>query len=126
MEEEGPECRTLSLMHVLGKRWTIPVVEAIPAGRNGTSFNAIQQELGTITSKTLSKKLRELSSAGVIGRKEYRDNGASRISYSFTKKGTAVRKFIRNVKELGICLYGVEAGCVNRKCSTCPLSKPNH
>lgn len=124
MERMTYACPTLSMIHILGKKWTIPIIELLYPPRNKVSFNSMQTMLGlNITARNLSRSLKELSDTGMIKRDERKENGVLHTEYSLTDKGIALKEFIRRAKELGICIYGIDASCLNRRCSDCALMK---
>ncbi len=112
-------CPTLSLVHIMGKHWTIPVMEEFRSRLEEVQFNVLQSELDEITPKNLSQSLKELCAAGLLKKAEERNNGAVHTSYSLTAKGVAFQKLIKSAKELGVCIYGVDPACVNRRCIDC-------
>lgn len=123
MAKMGEVCPTLSLVHIMGKRWTIPIMETFESKFDEVQFNALQSELVDVTPKNLSKSLKELCLAELLKKSETSVGGARHTSYTLTKKGMAFQKFIKNGKELGICIYGIDPSCANRKCIDCYASK---
>jgi DNA-binding HxlR family transcriptional regulator len=123
MEKMEEVCPTLSLVHIMGKRWTIPIMEAFESPIEEVQFGELESELVDITPKNLSKSLKELCMAELLKKSEVVDKGAVHTSYALTKKGVAFQKFIRNAKELGICIYGMDSGCADRKCIDCYAAK---
>ena len=120
----GSACPTLSLLHMVGKRWTIPIIEALDSNRvGGAQFNMLQAEIGGITPRNLSSALKELAAEGLVAKAEYRQKGGGMVNteYFLTTRGRKFRKFILEAKELGISLYGVTSGCTTRKCTECSL-----
>ncbi|MGD0729079.1 MAG: helix-turn-helix domain-containing protein [Candidatus Micrarchaeaceae archaeon] len=119
MDNKQDYCPTLSMMHVLGKKWTIPIIEIFDSTKKHIKFNAMQAILGGISPKNLSRSLKELSDAELIEKHEKKENGILHTEYYLTAKGLMLKKFILDAKKLGICIYGVDSSCVNRKCSVC-------
>jgi DNA-binding HxlR family transcriptional regulator len=116
-------CPTLSLVHIMGKRWTIPIMEAFESELDEVQFNELETELADITPKNLSGSLKELCAAGLLEKREVHERRMAHTSYTLTKKGTAFQKFIHHAKELGICIYGMDPSCANRKCIDCYAAK---
>ena len=112
------KCDTLSLFHVLGKKWTVDVIEILNHNKE-LSFNAILRMLRGATPRALSNILSDLSAAQVVKKTEPKKSGAMRASYVLTSKGKLFEKFIRSGKQLGVDLYSIDAGCVDRECSNC-------
>lgn len=126
MGRNNTECPTLYLLHILGKRWTVPILENFSSTRIGIQFNDIQISLNGITSKALSESLKELSEADILTKKETTREEFPHTEYFLTEKGVQLQRFIQGAKELGICIYGIDSSCTSRKCSECELmqSKP--
>lgn len=123
MAKRSTSCPTLSLLHVLGKKWTIPIVELLYPSNKALQFNAMQHLLVDITPKNLSRGLKELTSAKIVRRVELKNNGLRYTEYSLTENGRKVEDLVRAAKELGICMYDMNSYCVNRQCHLCPLLK---
>ncbi len=107
-----PEPRRLPqaspLVHLLGKKWTIPVIEVLYSSRGSIQFNSIIEAVGGITPKNLSACLKELITAGFVERSEVTSiyyNGLIGTQYSLTKKGAAIHKFIMETRVVGASLY---------------------
>lgn len=114
-------CPTLSLLHLMGKKWTMPVVELLcPSNKPRTlQFNQMQQLLVSITPKNLSRSLKELLAADIVKKTETKTNGMLSVGYSLTEQGLVFREFIRNSKTLGVSLYSLNPYCPNRQCNLC-------
>ncbi len=115
MESRGTSCNTLTLMHIMGEKWTLPVLELFLSARHSEiHFNSLQARLGAITSRELSKILADMQNAGIITKSEY-------SGYVLTTNGVLLQNFIRSAKELGICLYGNNQSCNTKMCADCEL-----
>jgi DNA-binding HxlR family transcriptional regulator len=123
MAKKSTSCPTLSLMHVLGKKWSIPIVELLFPATAPLQFNEMQHLLVDITPKNLSRSLKELAEARIVSRVEIKDNGVRYTEYSLTDQGKDVEQLVRAAKQLGICMYNTNEYCVNRQCHLCPLLK---
>ena len=123
MAKKRDGCPTLFLLHIVGKRWTIPLVEILYSSRGSMQFNSIQVLLGDVSPKNLSVSLRELTDAQIIKRRESKRGGVLHTGYSLTKKGIALEGFIRNAKGLGVCIYDMDPNCINRQCNLCASLK---
>lgn len=116
-------CPTLSLLHILGKRWTIPIIETLYASKGTMQFNAMQSILYGITPKNLSRSLTELVGAEMIEKMVSRNGNTYNTRYVLTQKGAAFERLVQSSKELGVCLYNLDASCVNRQCNDCQLAR---
>ncbi len=121
MKAETESCATLNLLHILGKRWSIPVVESISGAGGSTSFNEILLSLKEITPRGLSAILRDFSNAGIVKKSEYKKNGVTHIKYTLTKNGLGLEKIIKDLKSFGTKAYGTSPLCTERKCAECYL-----
>lgn len=68
----------------LGKRWTLLVVAALGAGAR--RFTQIQVELGGVSSRTLSERLKALDELQLVTRTEY-PAVPLHVEYRLTKRG---------------------------------------
>ena len=118
-EPKVGQCPTLSLMHIMGKSWTIPIMEAFEYPAQEVQFSDLEGQLPGITAKNLSKSLKELCSAQLIAKTTKAEGKAIYTRYSITKKGLSFQKFITEGKKLGICIYGIDPSCAKRKCTQC-------
>lgn len=119
-------CPTLSLLHLLGKKWTIPIVELLcPSNKARVlQFSQMQQLLVNVTPKNLSRSLKELLEASIVKKSEINAEGVLYTGYSLTEQGLAFREFIRSSKTLGVSLYNLNPYCPNRQCNLCqPFNK---
>lgn len=123
MVRKAASCPTLSLLHVLGKKWTVPILELLYPSVNPLQFNEMQHMLVDITPKNLSRSLKELSDAKIVRRTEARNNNIRCTEYSLTEEGKSVEQLVKAAKQLGICMYNVNEYCMNRQCHLCPLLK---
>ncbi len=114
-------CPTLSLIHIMGMKWTVPIVELLYPSNSARTlqFNQMQQLLVNITPKNLSRDLKELSNAKIVKKTETRTNGMLSVGYSLTEQGIAFREFIKSSKILGVSIYGLNPYCPNRQCNLC-------
>ncbi len=123
MAKKSTSCPTLSLIHVLGKKWTVPIVELLLPSANPLQFNEMQHLLVDITPKNLSRSLKELADAKIVRRVEIRNKGVRYTEYSLTSQGKDVENLVKAAKQLGICIYNTNDYCVNRQCHLCPMLK---
>ena len=113
------DCPVIVVAHVLGKKWSIPVIEEISLSKGDAQFNTLKRSLKGITARNLSESLSTLREEGIIKRRSVMVNNVGYARYNLTKKGTSVKKVIDGLKELGIAWYGINPNCKNIKCSSC-------
>jgi len=123
MTKKSTSCPTLSLLHVLGKKWSIPIVELLFPADEALQFNEMQHLLVDITPKNLSRSLKELSEAKIVKRVEVKNSGVRYTEYALTDQGKDVEQLIKAAKHLGICMYSTNEYCINRQCHLCPMLK---
>jgi DNA-binding HxlR family transcriptional regulator len=123
MAKKPTACPTLTFLHVLGKKWTVPILELLYPADGPLQFNEMQHLLVDITPKNLSKSLKELSNAKIIRRAEVRNNGARFTEYSLTEAGKSAEQLVKAAKQFGICTYNMNEYCMNRQCHLCSLLK---
>jgi DNA-binding HxlR family transcriptional regulator len=119
-----PACPTLNLMHILGKKWTVPLMEELYFSKGVVSFNSLQDVMVGITAKNLSDALKELESESLVSRSESKVGGVLHTSYKLSARGKEVASLIRQAKRLGIHLYGVNQHCDETSCKDCVLFAP--
>jgi len=89
-EDVGCLCTTSDLVHVIGRKYSVFLLSLL-ADRKSVRFNEIKEELGEISSSTLSIRLSELEGAGLIQRQLFGEV-PPRVEYSLTEGGEALRK----------------------------------
>jgi DNA-binding HxlR family transcriptional regulator len=112
-------CPTLSFIHVIGMKWTVPIIEELYSSRDGMQFNDIQASLRSITARNLSKSLKILQDESMV---EKRKSGApedQRIVYLLTRRGKDAEEVVKTIKRVGVSWYGLGRLCASTKCGTC-------
>jgi DNA-binding HxlR family transcriptional regulator len=85
-------CPLGSLIDLISKKWALLVINAI-GNYETLRYNEIMKNLNGINPKSLSDRLKELESAGLI-KKEVFAEVPPRSEYSLTKDGKDLRKAI--------------------------------
>ena len=89
MNDRAPEyCPVNAAMSVIGGRWK-PTILCMLARNGGMRFSELQRTIGGITSRMLSKQLRELESDGMVERTAT-SAGKKKVTYSITEKGSSI------------------------------------
>lgn len=86
-----------SLHEVLGGKWALHAVRALAGGEYG--FNELQRELGGVTAKTLSRRLRELRCRGFV-EKEVLATSPPATRYRLTDAGREFAGLLGEVEDL--------------------------
>ena len=110
-------CKVVEAVHLIGRKWTITIIEEIVNGKFEGFNDFIRSGKKHITSRELSFELKELESTGII-KKLMEKNPSSR--YIATKKGEEIHKIIRKIKEWNVKWNNVDPDCLHRSCVGCP------
>lgn len=81
-------CPVIATINIIGKKWHIAIIHFLFEGPKG--FNELKRNLGAISSKTLSKCLKELVRHGIVKRRVH--SSPIRVEYSLTQKGEDLRE----------------------------------
>lgn len=84
-------CGFDQLVHVMGRKYTMPVVNRI--GRRGARFSDLQLTLG-VSSSTLAETLQDLETVGLINRVVFPERPPG-SNYFLTTAGRALRRRFR-------------------------------
>lgn len=85
-------CSIEGIMGILSRKWALLIISAI--GNNQKQrFSELEKNLGDISPKTLSDRLKELENANIIKREAFAEI-PPRVEYSLTEEGAELRKAI--------------------------------
>lgn len=79
--------RTLAL---IANKWAVPIIMALGRARGPVRFTELARGIPFITQKELTKQLRELETAGLVGRKVFAVV-PPRVEYWLTETGISLR-----------------------------------
>jgi len=96
--EYGQFCPVAKALEVLGERWTLLIVREMLMG--GKRFNELQRGLNMISPTILTKRLNELTNAGVAIRKKI--PGQRGYEYFLTEMGKELLPVVTNIGEWGM------------------------
>jgi DNA-binding HxlR family transcriptional regulator len=88
-------CPSRTVLHRIGARWTVFVVNALDGGP--CRFSELKGHIRGITSKALTETLRSLEADGLISRHEY-DENPPRVEYTLTPLGRSLLIPLRAVR----------------------------
>jgi DNA-binding HxlR family transcriptional regulator len=91
-------CLTARTLELIGERWTLLVVRDLLTGPK--RFTDLMDRLGGITPKTLSQRLSELDSAGIVAAD--REPGRREVWYSLTPAGAELRPVLDSLNWWGL------------------------
>lgn len=86
----GKACPATKILNHLSKKWTLLILRELH--NNGTKrFNDLIGEMGNISPRTLSKRLKELEKLELISKERFNEI-PPRVEYSLTNKGKELIK----------------------------------
>lgn len=85
-------------IELIGKRWTGVIIMVLLAGSK--RFNEIAEQLGGVSDRMLSERLKELEANGILHRCVYPETPV-RIEYRLTEKGKALAPVIETIQQWG-------------------------
>ncbi|MFN2385567.1 MAG: winged helix-turn-helix transcriptional regulator [Thermoanaerobaculia bacterium] len=88
-------CVLEPLVQAVGRRHALQVLNVV-AARGLAHFNEIQEQLGGLSSSTLTVRLQELEQVGLI-RRQAEDEDHPRTEYRLTRRGRALRDSLRRL-----------------------------
>lgn len=94
-------CALDATMSIIEGRWKSTIICLL--ARNGEMrFNEILNSIGEVSSRMLSKQLKELERDRMVNRK-VEQNGAVKVSYSLTERGNSIIPVLQSM-----ALWGIE------------------
>ncbi len=84
------------LIKFLGRKWTLEIMKQL--GRRSHRFNQLSEATGNISSKTLSKRLKEMRERGFVEKKTYAMS-PPRTEYKLTEEGQNLLKCVGYMDE---------------------------
>lgn len=94
----GFQCPIQFVVDLLGNKWSILLLRELFGGDRRTY--ELQAALPGISTKTLTQRLRELESYGLIERRVYAEI-PPRVEYSLTAKGRQIKPVLAALHEVG-------------------------
>lgn len=95
-----------SAMEIIGNKWTALILRDLAAGSK--RFSELEKSVGSINPRTLSQRLDDLESHGIITKKSFAEV-PPRIEYTLTKKGEDLVPVLTQMASWGDKYY--QAGC---------------
>jgi len=96
--EYGQFCPVAKALEVLGERWTILIVRELLMG--GSRFNELQRGLNMISPTILTKRLNDLTDAGIVIRKKI--PGQRGYEYFLTEMGKELLPVVKTIGDWGM------------------------
>src|SRR5260221_7347249 len=93
------DCPVAKTMDLIGERWTILVLRDLFL--NGTRrFQDFQRSLEGIAPNTLSARLKDMETSGLIERHQYSEH-PPRLEYRLTEKGRSLGPVLKALRDWG-------------------------
>lgn len=89
-------CPVNRAQDIIGKKWTTLIIRDLKSGTK--RFGELRKGLGHVSTKTLTERLRELESQGLVTRQVYPTVPVT-VEYSLTDKGLALWPVIEAMRE---------------------------
>lgn len=93
-------CPIMFTLEVIRRKWAVSILYRLYMQDSPARFKNIERALAPITTKELSKRLRELESAGIVARKVY-PQLPLRVEYQLTESGQSLMSLLRAMTEWG-------------------------
>ncbi len=87
--DEG--CPIGKIIKILSMKWNLLILKQLNGDFSKRRFNQLLEELKPISSRTLSKRLRELEITGLVSRKKFNEI-PPRVDYYLTDSGKEIIK----------------------------------
>jgi DNA-binding HxlR family transcriptional regulator len=92
-------CPVEKIMKILGMKWNMLILKHLNERGSKKRFNILLEELKPISSRTLSKRLKELEKLGLVKREKF-DEIPPRVEYSLTPSGLEIIKCFKPLSKL--------------------------
>ena len=102
MMNEGPRfnCAVDSAMSVIEGRWKCTII-CLLANNGSMRFNELLNTIGEISSRMLSRQLKELERDGIVSR-TVDDSHSLKVIYSLTDKGKTLLPILKDLAMWGL------------------------
>ena len=100
LEDTSCICLASSIVQIVGRKYSLRLLSMI-ADHGAVRFNEIRHEMNEISSSTLTIRLAELESAGLIRRQMFSEI-PPRVEYSLTDEGEALRKRVLSLSRFAL------------------------
>lgn len=92
-------CPAITVFSFLSRRWTMLILKTIYEGTS--TFNAIKKKLATISSRTLSERLKELEDFQMVKRQIISEKPL-KMEYQLTEKAKSLKPYLEKIGEWAI------------------------
>lgn len=84
-------CPVAKIVKVLSMKWNLLILKELNGDNSKKRFNSFLNELRPISSRTLSKRLKELEKFGLVQKQKY-DEMPPKVEYALTPSGLEIIK----------------------------------
>ena len=112
------DCAVYSASNLIGKKWTLMILQEIYKGEKWKRYNHIKSQLPQLTPKILSTRLKELEKEGMIAKRVDSSTIPIKSEYSLTNRGDDFIEIIRQIKAWTL-KYEDHRRCKNKDCKKC-------
>ena len=102
-------CSVACTAHLVGRKWHPVIVDRL-LDRGPLGFNALEREIGGISSTVLSDSLEDLEEKGLVDR-DIVSEKPFRVEYSLTEQGASLEPVIAAMDEWGDEYLGDSTAC---------------
>jgi len=92
------------LLGILSSRWTLLLLHRLHV-EGPTRFGVLKRKLGAVSTKTLTERLRELESEGLVSR-HYEPTVPPQVTYSLTKRVLELEGVMEELDRIAERWYG--------------------
>ena len=96
--EAHGHCPAERAMELVANKWTVHILFALHEGRGPVRFRQLQRDVGLITQKELTKRLRALERSGLVHRRVYAEV-PPRVEYRLTELGSTLMPALTALSE---------------------------
>ncbi len=107
-DRRRPGCPMDALLRLLMGPWTTYILWVL-ASRGPMRFGALRREVGGISARVLTERLRTLEAAGVIFRR-YEPTIPPKVTYGLSERGEELRQVLDALNEIALRWNLVEIG----------------
>lgn len=114
VKKDVEDCPVYITSQVLGKAWTILILQTlmVPSAKGGLRFNQLQKDLGWVSPKILSQRLKDLAREDILQRVVDASSIPPRVTYTLTRKGEDLRGVLTMMQQWGV----KHGGTMNEHC----------
>jgi DNA-binding HxlR family transcriptional regulator len=112
-------CTIYKTMDFIGKRWTLLILLELYKGKPIKRYSELKENLGEITPKILSTRLKELESHGMIKKEIDASKFPIKCEYSLTERGLDFIRIIKDMKRWALRWNVKNKVCEKSNCKNC-------